>query len=90
MDLTSARGRRPDAQAMIRSDVTYFRIPHLYGLSLVRTSLRVYPGDKVIGGVTPRFLGCSLAGRILPPDFSGGVGFRHLVLGCIEKDVRNC
>jgi hypothetical protein len=47
-------------------------IPHLYGLSLLGTSLRVYCGDKVTGKVTPHFIGCPNVDRILPPDFLGG------------------
>ena len=47
-------------------------IPHLYGLSLLGTSLRVYRGDKITGEVTPHFVGRPHADRILPPDFLGG------------------
>jgi hypothetical protein len=47
-------------------------IPHLYGLSLLGTSLRVYCGDKVTGKVTPHFIGRPNVDRILPPDFLGG------------------
>ncbi|KAH8992511.1 hypothetical protein EDB92DRAFT_1797158 [Lactarius akahatsu] len=47
-------------------------IPHLYGLSLLGTSLRVYRGDKVTGTITPHFVGRPHADRIFPPDFLGG------------------
>jgi hypothetical protein len=47
-------------------------IPHLYGLSLLGTSLRVYRGNKVTGEVTPHFVGRPNADHILPPDFLGG------------------
>lgn len=47
-------------------------IPHLYGLSLLRASLRVNPGDKVTGEVTPHFVDHPDMNRILPSDFLGG------------------
>lgn len=65
-------------------------IPHLYGSSLLGTSLRVYRGDKVTGTITPHFVGRPHADRIFPPDFLGGaVGFGHLVSGWIEEDAGN-
>ncbi|KAH9044381.1 hypothetical protein EDB85DRAFT_451957 [Lactarius pseudohatsudake] len=48
-------------------------IPHLYGLSLLGTSLRVYRGDKVTGTITPH-PGRPHADRIFPPDFLKGQG----------------
>ena len=50
-------------------------IPHLYGLSLLGTSLRVYCGDKVTGEITPHFVSRPNADRILPPDFLEGWGW---------------
>jgi len=47
-------------------------IPHLYGLSLMRTSLRVYRGDKETGKVTPHFVDHPYVDHILPPDFLEG------------------
>jgi hypothetical protein len=47
-------------------------IPRLFGLSLLGTSLRIYSGDKLTGGVTPHFVGRPDADRILPPDFLRG------------------
>ncbi|KAH9035053.1 hypothetical protein EDB84DRAFT_1485833 [Lactarius hengduanensis] len=49
-------------------------IPHLYGLSLLGTSLRVYRGDKITGTITPHFVGRPHADRIFPPDFLRGQG----------------
>jgi len=46
-------------------------IPHLYGLSLLGTSLRIYRGDKVTGAVTPHFVDHPYADRVLP-DFLEG------------------
>ena len=85
--------RRADAQMRQRYDqmLPNSAIPHLYGLSLLGTSLRVYRGDKVTGAVAPRFVGRPHADRILPPDFlREAVGFRHLLYEWIEEDAGNC
>lgn len=47
-------------------------IPHLYGLCLLGTSLRVYCGDKDTGKITPRFVGRSNRKFTLPLDFLEG------------------
>jgi len=47
-------------------------IPHLYGLSLLGTSLRVYCGDKDTGKITPPFVGRSNRNFSLPLDFLEG------------------
>ena len=47
-------------------------IPHLYGLSLLGTSLHVYCGNKATGEVTPHFVSHPNANWILPPDFLEG------------------
>jgi hypothetical protein len=66
--------QRADTQMRQRYDqmLPNCPIPHLYGLSLLGTSLRVYCGDKVTGEVTPHFVGRPDMDRILPPDFLGG------------------
>ena len=47
-------------------------IPHLYGLSLLGTSLCVYHGNKATCIVTPHFINCPDMNRTLPPDFLEG------------------
>ncbi|KAF8274242.1 hypothetical protein EI94DRAFT_844720 [Lactarius quietus] len=66
--------QKADAQIRQRYDQMLFNcpIPHLYGLSLLGTSLRVYCGDKVTGEVTPDFVDRPYAHRVLPPDFLAG------------------
>lgn len=66
--------QRADTQMRQRYDqmLPNCPIPHLYGLSLLGTSLRVYCGDKVTGEVTPHFVGRPNVDRILPPDFLRG------------------
>jgi hypothetical protein len=74
-------------------------IPHLYGLSLLGTSLRVYCGDKVTGEVTPHFVGRPNADRF-PPDFLGGQwdldilspdGLKKMqeIVACIKAEAAN-
>jgi hypothetical protein len=73
-DTKPDKRQRADTQMRQRYDqmLPTCPIPHLYGLSLLGTSLRVYCGDKATGEVTPHFVGRPNADRILPPDFLGG------------------
>ncbi|KAF9501146.1 hypothetical protein BDN71DRAFT_1439408 [Pleurotus eryngii] len=48
-------------------------LPHLWGLSLLGTSLRVYCGDVASGDVEPVFEDRPSPGRILPRNFLEGV-----------------
>jgi hypothetical protein len=66
--------QRADAQMRQRFDqmLPNCAIPHLYGLSLLGTSLRVYRGDKATRVVTPHFIGRPDMDRTLPPDFLEG------------------
>ncbi|KAI9567849.1 hypothetical protein HD554DRAFT_2039249 [Boletus coccyginus] len=66
--------QRADAQMRQWYDQMLFNcpIPRLYGLSLLGTSLRIYCGDKVTGGITPDFVGRPHERRALPPDFLEG------------------
>jgi hypothetical protein len=47
-------------------------IRHLYGLSFLGTSLRVYCGDKDTGKITSDFVGDSKPDVVLPRDFLEG------------------
>jgi hypothetical protein len=47
-------------------------IPHLYGLCLLGTSLRVYCGDKDTGKITPDFVGHNRPEFCLPSNFLKG------------------
>ncbi|KAH9061733.1 hypothetical protein EDB83DRAFT_871050 [Lactarius deliciosus] len=69
-----SRRLEADTQMRHRFDLMIHNsaVPHLYGLSLLGTSLRVYRGDKATGAVTPAFVGRPHADRLLPPDFLEG------------------
>ena len=71
---TADKRRRADARIRQLYDQMLFNcpIPRLYGLSLLGTSLRVYCGDTVTGEVTPKFVGCPDARRVLPANFLEG------------------
>jgi hypothetical protein len=47
-------------------------MPHLYGLSFMGPSLRVYRGDKATGDITPEFVDCPSPNKVLPRDFLEG------------------
>jgi len=66
--------QKADAQMRQRYDqmLPNCPIPHLYGLSLLGTSLRVYCGNTDTGEVTPHFVARPNADRILPFDFLKG------------------
>lgn len=69
-------GKRQRADAQMRQQhdqmLANSAIPHLYGLSLLGTSLRVYRGNKVTGASTLHFVGRPHPDRILPSDFLRG------------------
>ena len=48
------------------------RLPSVYGLSLLGTSLRVYVGNVATGKVEPALATCPSSGRNLPNDFLEG------------------
>ena len=48
------------------------RLPRVYGLSLLGTSLRVYVGNVATGEVEPAFVTCPSPGHTLPHDFLEG------------------
>jgi len=48
-------------------------IPHLYGVSLLGTSLLVYRGDKATGAIIPQFVDRPDKNRILPSEFLEGL-----------------
>ena len=48
------------------------RLPRVYGLSLLGTSLRVYVGNVATGEVEPAFATCPSPDRTLPHDFLEG------------------
>jgi len=48
------------------------RLPRVYGLSLLGTSLRVYVGNVATGEIEPALATCPSSGRNLPNDFLEG------------------
>lgn len=66
-------------------------IPHLYGLCLFGTFLRVYCEDKDTGRITPDFVGHDSRKFWLPNDFlEGEWDLDILSLGRIEEDAGDC
>jgi hypothetical protein len=63
-----------DDQIRLRYDEMLYDcpVPHLWGLSLLGTSLRIYCGTVATGAITPGFVPRPDPSRLLPRDFLEG------------------